>query len=93
MLINLGPRVSKILKSLPAFEMFPNPARDFVTIKNATPISQITILNSIGIQVFKGAFGSERATVDISHLASGTYHVSVISEGGQLKVQRLVIAR
>lgn len=81
------------IKSLPAFEMFPNPAGNLVSVKSATPIVKITILNSIGMQVYQGGFNSEQVDIDLSHMAPGIYHVSIMGKGGQSKAQRLTVMR
>lgn len=87
------PTGTGLVKSLPAFEIFPNPAKDYVTIKNTESISQLIIMNSMGIQVFNGHFASEQATVSISHLAAGMYQVSIVDRNGKSKQQKLIVAR
>jgi hypothetical protein len=60
--------------------MYPNPAQGEVAFSvNGSPLEngQITIMNTTGAVVLK----SDKSTVDVSGLASGLYHVSILSEG------------
>lgn len=59
---------------LPAFELFPNPTTDFITIKNLDSIQPIDVYDMLGQQVkhFQSN-GQTTATHDVSNLAEGMY--------------------
>lgn len=81
------------IKALPAFDIYPNPASEYVTIKNAEPIGQLSIINSMGTQVFRESYASSQAKVDVSHLASGIYYIRIVGKSGISAQQRLTINR
>ncbi|RYG49981.1 MAG: T9SS type A sorting domain-containing protein, partial [Chitinophagaceae bacterium] len=65
----------------PQFLVFPNPARHSITVQGETPISNLTItdLNGRVLTAATAETGALRATVDVSHLATGLYVLSVKS--------------
>ncbi len=81
-----------------AFNLYPNPAQDNVTIEsqNVLPGTLVQIHNSTGSLLISrqsiGA-GEGRLTIELSdHLASGLYFVSVINAEGRA-VQKMQITR
>jgi surface protein len=66
--------------------LFPNPARDFVTIKDLKNTSSIKIFNELGQEIFihPVLLNSESVLLDISELATGTYHVKAEDQTIQL---------
>lgn len=76
---------------LPGFMVSPNPARDYVTV--TCPGSEgfeVSVVNSSGEEVLRKRCGSPAAWLNIEHLASGVYIVSVKS-GEQAYKQKIVV--
>lgn len=69
--------------------LFPNPAENFVTINTENEITQVEIYNILGqtVKVVQG--NSNKMTVDISSLNSGTYMAKVTS-GNASKTVKLI---
>jgi hypothetical protein len=69
------------------FEVFPVPAKDFVSIKSKTGISQIEIFNKLGQKVDKRFNNS---TIDISDLPSGFYLIRIVDLEGNEQIGKFV---
>ena len=65
------------------FTLGPNPAKDILTIKGTKSFSQITILNQLGQQVVQKELNVNEVQLDLSHLKSGIYFVTINSENKQ----------
>lgn len=61
------------------FIIYPNPAADVINVSGKTAISKITITNMLGQELLNVTPGADAATVDVSALQSGNYHVRVHS--------------
>jgi len=70
--------------------IFPNPATNFVNIKSQNSISQISILNNLGLVVFDGDFESQSVQVNTSGFNKGIYIIQVETVEGSI-VRKLVI--
>lgn len=70
-------------------KLYPNPAKDIVTIENAIPISQVEIYNISGQQLFSNTYNTTRAEVNISDYSSGVYFITVGS-GDNRKVFKII---
>lgn len=68
-----------------AVNVFPNPAKDFVTLSYAFPVfcaSQITVRDLLGKQVLrKNIFVQRETSLDVSKLESGIYFIEIKHEG------------
>jgi hypothetical protein len=69
------------------FEMFPNPAVDFVTIKSTQRVDgnyRIAVIDMVGRQAWSGTFEGRKSTITIpvNRLAEGVY--TVYMSGGQI---------
>ncbi len=79
----------------PSFEVFPNPARDFLFIKaKEKGILKIQVYSSEGIMIRTENISSwdpsQTITIDIRNIASGIYILKVISESSSF-TRRIVI--
>jgi hypothetical protein len=74
-----------------AFNLYPNPANNFVTIE-AQSGAQIIIFDALGNQVDAVNTTSDRTDLSLQNYASGIYLVKVIS-GEVVTTQRLIINR
>lgn len=81
-----------------SFNVYPNPAKDFVNIEYQLASAQLIhleIRNSLGqvVEVLESGFSSgENHQLDLSHLASGVYHIRLNANDEQM-VKRLVITK
>lgn len=73
------------------FEMYPNPATNFIALKNINIANtEIRIFDVTGKKVYQNIKGTHQENIDVSHLKSGIYVVS-ISEGSQQVSEKLMI--
>lgn len=63
-----------------AFEVYPNPVKEYLNLTYATNIQHISILNELG-QNIKQIYGSSQG-VDVSDLQSGVYFVKIETSEG-----------
>ncbi len=78
----------------PGFEVFPNPASDFLSIKfqSKEPVT-VSVFNSTSVKVLElPNFNSETLTLSASNLVAGIYFLQVQTLAG-FSVRKLVIAR
>lgn len=62
------------------FMVFPNPTTDVVQLLSATPIEQATLTDLNGKTVLSSTLNGNN-TIQIGHLAQGTYTLSVLTNG------------
>jgi hypothetical protein len=76
------------------FEIYPNPANDFLTIVlDKAGNNSVEIANTLGETVKQISCNETQNKITISDLASGVYYVKVFTAGKQLSVSRIVIQR
>jgi hypothetical protein len=74
-----------------SFSIYPNPAKDMLTIDGMKDAQSIRLINSLGAVVKEIASANEaRMTIDIKDLAKGSYLVEVLC-GGKVTTQKLMI--
>jgi hypothetical protein len=67
----------------PSFNVYPNPARDFVTIQTGSEKSvRYELMNTLGGVVSSGLLAHPSSKVDLSHLGPGIYFLVLFDEGG-----------
>jgi len=74
------------------FSLYPNPASDNLTIKSATQIAEVKIMDITGKQVVKVA-NYNNENINIAALSAGVYMVSVKDVNNNLSVKKLLIAK
>lgn len=60
-----------------AYEMYPNPTSNTLTIQTANSITNLTIANLLGQTIFTNNYHSETIQVDVSTLPPGVYFVKI----------------
>ena len=70
-----------------SFKMYPNPAKDRITISSEDEISKVEIYNSLGEKVS----ASTNKTVLLTQLSSGIYFVKVQNSFNKSSVKKLII--
>jgi hypothetical protein len=80
--INFNPVGMNELLSDAEFVVYPNPARDYVTIKTNTSIKQIKVYNYVGQIVAEEIVGDEIYTINTAGYNSGIYFIQVETSEG-----------
>lgn len=72
------------------FQLFPNPATDFITIKadNSDAVETITIVNITGQEVLKT--NKNTTSLSVTDLPSGLYFISIETESGKTTTKKFV---
>ncbi len=73
-------------------KIFPNPARDYITIESETTESNIIMINATGKVVYQQNTDNTKSAINTSALSNGIYLV-MISGDGQLRYSKLIINR
>jgi len=75
------------------FDVYPNPAKDRITITGATFCHEIKIYNTIGQLIFsrENADGSELMTFDLSSFVNGIYTCEFIDSKNQVLARKKII--
>lgn len=69
------------------FTIYPNPVNDVLSINSGLPVGAIQIYSSLG-QLVSSCTGSN--TINLSHLGSGIYMVSVTDTNGGTDIQKII---
>ncbi len=70
--------------------IYPNPARDRITVEANSIIDEVMIYNNMGQLVFSGQFDNDQITVNTSNFITGMYIVQIVS-GDAVEVRKLII--
>lgn len=98
--VNFALPVNEVVaSSIESFNVFPNPADNFVTTTFSLPINAVAklkLMNMLGEQISAETIhvtnSIEKINFDISHVENGAY-LMVIESGNSKKMQKLIIAR
>ena len=72
--------------------LYPNPARDIITLKGLHDRSVLTVYDRSGKEVLmEKAMTKSIATVEVGHLTDGVYFYEIVSDQTVLKVGKLVV--
>ncbi|GGG45275.1 GEVED domain-containing protein [Epilithonimonas arachidiradicis] len=66
--------------------IFPNPAKDFVTIRNEADLKKAEVIDMNGRKVME----STSKTIDVSQLATGQYIIKMTFDNGNIDTQKLI---
>ena len=80
------------VKSFSTLTVSPNPASNYLRIRSAADISDISIMNSIGNLVHRQHIKGRETTIDVSSFAAGTYFLRISGKEGII-TKPLVITR
>jgi len=75
--------------NVPKLQVYPNPATDFIQLKNGQGIEQVVIFNTIGKQV-RTFEVQPNGVYPVADLPNGMYMVSLVAEGRVMKTVRLI---
>jgi hypothetical protein len=75
-----------------AIQVYPNPARDLVVIKNTLSSTKLSVAvsDATGRVVLTGAIDSNEKKLNISNLSNGVYLLSIKEGDKQLRTIKLV---
>ena len=74
--------------------LYPNPAREYTTLRGLEHAEMVSILTLSGVEVQRLAVPGERERkLDVSSLAEGIYLVALETRGGERRVLKLVVRR
>ncbi len=74
-----------------AFTVYPVPARNTITIEAINLISNINIINQLGMTIKSVSVASSKEyTLDISTLATGVYYIDVYNMDGKRSTRKIV---
>ena len=65
----------------PEIAIYPNPARDILTIDNPTPGMRVDIFNSVGQHIQTEILQQSPAQIDVSSLETGVYLMRFSEDG------------
>ena len=72
------------------FTYYPNPIEDVLHISSKNERYDITIFNLVGQQVLTHTMDADSTTINLSHLASGSYVMQVVSKSGKTIFYKLI---
>ena len=79
---------------LAGVSLYPNPAREYTTLRGLEHAEMVSILTLSGVEVQRLAVPGERERrLDVSSLAEGIYLVVLETRGGERRVLKLVVRR
>ncbi|TWP24691.1 T9SS type A sorting domain-containing protein [Apibacter muscae] len=102
LLISLPAQAETIENDTPVIEqqsstkskLYPNPARDYIQIKNSSslPIKNISILSMVGSSMLNKDLGNqlEEQPINVSRLPSGRYFVKISYHNGSQEILNLI---
>ncbi|WP_190277374.1 PKD domain-containing protein [Taibaiella lutea] len=68
------------LNNVKGISVYPNPAKDFIQIKNLTASYDYSIYNTIGQRLKSGRVGAGINTIDVNEFSKGVYYLEMKNE-------------
>ncbi|MBS1593878.1 MAG: T9SS type A sorting domain-containing protein [Bacteroidetes bacterium] len=81
--------VSDLNKDM-ALEIYPNPVSDVLTVRTAEPITELTLINTLGQRVMTRTNESRSVSFSVRSFEEGTYLLEVVTASGR-QLQKVVI--
>jgi hypothetical protein len=78
-------------QTLNGISIFPNPAKDFVTIESKDIIKQIKVINQVGQIVYSNTVNRTSYTLNLTLFSNGLYIVQTTKTNGETSTQKLII--
>lgn len=76
--------------SIATLSVFPNPAKDLISINTSAPITSLKIINMVGQVVLENNTVDNQQTINISKLSNGIYFLQAIQDSGEQRVVRFI---
>jgi len=80
---DLDVSAEKTIYPLEEYKVFPNPARDFITISGNLENCEISIIDYLGQTIFNQEVNANSVTLNVGNLTNGSYILQVKSEENQ----------
>ncbi len=64
------------------YGLYPNPANNYIQIQAFDHSCTVTFIDMQGRVVYRGEHNAQHNAIDVSHLASGPYHVQIMDDKG-----------
>ncbi len=78
-------------QTLNGISIFPNPAKDFVTIESKDIIKQIKVINQVGQIVYSNTINRTSYILNLTLFSNGLYIVQTTKTNGETSTQKLTI--
>ena len=89
-----GPVTAVESELLAGASLYPNPAREYTTLRGLEHAEMVSVLTLSGVEVQRLAVPGEREhKLDVSSLAEGIYLVVLETRGGERRTLKLVVRR
>ncbi len=86
-----GVMASLVDVDMASISVYPNPAKNVVSISAPSAIDRIEMMNVLGQKVYENAtIGSENTTINVSDLDNGTYFVRIFC-GNKMMTKKLIV--
>lgn len=86
-----GVMASLVDVDMASISVYPNPAKNVVSISAPAAIDRIEMMNVLGQKVYENAtIGSENTTINVSDLDNGTYFVRIFC-GNKMMTKKLIV--
>lgn len=86
-----GVMASLVDVDMASISIYPNPAKNVVSISAPAAIDRIEMMNVLGQKVYENAtIGSENTTINVSDLDNGTYFVRIFC-GNKMMTKKLIV--
>lgn len=76
--------------SFTSLSVFPNPAKDLISINTTTPITSLKIINMVGQVVLENNTIDNQQTINVSKLSNGIYFLQAIQDSGEQRIVRFI---
>jgi hypothetical protein len=78
-------------KSNNDLEIFPNPAKESITLKSSIQMKEVRVFDIVGREVERTNINSSNYQLNTSNIKSGVYFVEVLFTNGERRISKLVI--
>lgn len=75
------------------FNIYPNPAKDFVTLNNLTVGTTLQLTDMTGKTVLETSVSTEEMTIDLNGLTEGVYFVQILDNASIIGTKKLAISK
>ncbi|MCC6701406.1 MAG: T9SS type A sorting domain-containing protein [Fluviicola sp.] len=75
------------------FNIYPNPAQDFVTLNNLTIGTTLQLTDMTGKTVLETSVSTEEMTIDLNGLMEGVYFVQILDNASIIGTKKLAISK
>jgi N-formylglutamate amidohydrolase len=77
-------------KEVPLYQIYPNPASDFITVESDVNVFEMRFYNAIGQELLEREMYTG-GRIDIGDLESGLYFIQLINEDGLLNTEMMIV--